>query len=201
MGEMMDNSDNANNIAAIRATIAVGHSLSSDQLKQIREAVNNADLDTSEEAMAIMKHDPWATKIATTDAPWLEKIFDATPNTKVKMYALRLLCLYLSEGNRQRGRILNCLNNSIELDKEDWDLLIAACSCAGFVLSQLDDRELALALVKVMRSNLSITNRSARDAVLIASGMKSRDIVLLEQQKGEAALWSRAELAAEELIK
>ena len=198
---MTNNLDDNKNITEIRKTIAAGSTLNTKQLQQIRSAAISSDAVISEAAMAIMKLDPWLTKISKLDAVWIEKLYDNTSNTLVKAYSLRLLCLFLSEGERQQDRILSCLLNAAELDVQDWDLLIVACSCAGFVLSQSHNHEISKALASVMRSTLPVTNRSARDAILNATGMTSRDILRLEQEKGNTELWSRAELAAEKLLK
>ena len=198
---MKNQTDNEIHIAKIRVTIADGQQLTTLQLKKIREIASSTDAESAESAMSIMKLDPWATKIHPADTTWLERLYDVTPSPIIKMCALRLLCLFLSEVHGQRERILTCLKNAVEIDKKDWNFLITACSCAGFSLSESYDRELASALVNVMRAELmSGTRDTARDAVLMASGMKSAEIVQFERQRGQTETWKRAELAASELL-
>jgi hypothetical protein len=181
-------------LAEIKTAIASKTPLSASQLSFLRHTASHGDEGASEVAMQIMKLDPWSTMISTQDARWLETLYDKSHSYWVKVYALRLLCGYLSEATRQKNRILPCLER---FNETDFDLLLAACSSASELLTETADQKVLRALLVVMRSNLHGANETARNAVLRASGMTSRDIILLKQASGEPELWAKAELAAE----
>jgi Bacterial toxin 28 len=196
MGPMTNLVKLINDLAGITQNIANSQNLTREQLKALRDGAKFSDLAVAEQAILIMKINPWATNIEIGDRNWLEILYDSTSSNRVRANVLALLCRYLSTGRQQTDRLLNCLR---QFEENDFDLVLSACSSAGQALKQHPVPELLHALVIIMKSDVNGLRHSARDAVLVAGGMTSREIVLAERQD-EAQLWVTAATVATQLL-
>jgi hypothetical protein len=193
----MINSQNETSLNAIRSDLAAQKRLSATQLIELRKIANNKNSETSEAAMAVLKLDPWATQISASDVQWLERLFDESSNDQTKAYSLQILCDYLHTGLAQKQRLLKSMTGTAD---KHWNLVIQAASSAGTVLCADPDHALLTALLDIMRNDLPGTRATARDAILRASGMTSREVGLARNSGGEEQLWPKAEAEAAKML-
>jgi hypothetical protein len=193
----MINSQYETSLNAIRSDLAAQKRLSATQLTELRKIANNKNSETSEAAMAVLKLDPWATQISASDVQWLERLFDESSNDQTKAYSLQILCDYLHTGLAQKQRLLKSMTGTAD---KHWNLVIQAASSAGTVLCADPDHALLTALLDIMRNDLPGTRATARDAILRASGMTSREVGLARHSGGEEQLWPKAEAEAAKML-